>query len=69
MGLFLILGFWLFVAAVFISAAVFVVLGVIGGVIVTVLLLGLCFLTLYRIIIRFRAPWKAAKMKSELSSP
>jgi hypothetical protein len=47
----------------------FAVLGLVGGIIVAVVLLGLCFLTLYRILIRFRAAWKAAKKANEVSSP
>ena len=52
-----------------IIAAMFVVIGPVAGIIVAVALLGLCFLTLYRILIRFRAAWKAAKNANEVSSP
>jgi len=69
LGLFLVLAFWLFIAALFVSAAVFAVLGPIGGVTVAILLLGLWFLTLRRILVRFTAAWKGAKIKSESSSP
>jgi hypothetical protein len=55
--------------AVLIIAAMFAVLGPVGGAIVAIVLLGLCFVTLYRIFRRVRAAWKAAKRASELSSP
>ncbi len=63
------MGFWLLVVAVLIIAAMFAVLGLVGGAVVAIVLLGLCFVTLHRILRRVRAAWKAAKRASELSSP
>jgi len=54
-GVVLVVLFWLFVIAVFIIAAAFVVLGPVAGIIVALVLLGLCVLTLHRILVRFRA--------------
>lgn len=61
-------GFWLLVVAVLLIAAMFAVLGPVGGAVVAIVLLGLCFVTLRRIFRRVRAAWKAAKRESELSS-
>ena len=52
-----------------IIAAMFAVLGPVGGAAVAIVLIGLCFVTLDRILRRLRAAWKAAKRASELSSP
>ena len=54
--------------ALLLIAAMFAVLGPVGGAVVAIVLLGLCFVTLRRIFRRVRAAWKAAKRESELSS-
>jgi|GEM_PF-3558506 len=68
-GLVLVVLFWLFVIAVFIIAAAFVVLGPVIGIIVALVLLGLCVMTLHRILRRVRASREATKMKDNLASP
>jgi len=68
-GVVLVVLFWLLVIALFIVAAVFVMLGTAAGVVAAIVLLGLCVLTLHRILRRFRASREATKMKDNLPSP
>jgi Flp pilus assembly protein TadB len=68
-GVVLVVLFWLFVIALFIIAAVVVMLGPAAGVVAAIVLLGLCFLTLHRILRRVRPSREATKMKDNLPSP
>ena len=59
-GVVLVVLFWLFgIGFLFIVAAVFVMLGPAAGIIAAIALLGLCFLTLHRVLRRFRASREA----------
>jgi hypothetical protein len=60
-GLFIVLSFWLLVIALLFIAAMFVVVGPVGGVITAIVLLGLWFVTLHRILRRFRASREAVR--------